>query len=117
MKLIKEIKRRARNVLDALRGEEPVRRSINVVHETLLTRDFQVEQILSPRGSVPVPLEIIENEMARELGRSLLEAGAIVVDVNGLREEPGERVSLRVRVVMPANQTGRPTRTEREAQP
>lgn len=121
MKAFKEIKRRVRNAAKALAGLEmqPVEIALpRIVFERqeLHTQDFQVERIISPRWSISVPLRDIENEMAKELGRGLLEAGAIVVNVNELREEPGERVRLRVRVVMPSNQIGRPTRTEKEGQ-
>ena len=113
MKAFREIKRRARDVMRALRGEDvhelaPVRPPIIArTHRDI--EHIQHTQKVEPgmyEASVLQRLTFTEKKMAEQIGRSLLKKGFIEVETTGdyLSGEPGLLVSMRLAVVRPERQ-------------
>lgn len=112
MKLIKEIRRRARNIALAAAGKEPLGpitlKPIRIEPHPVKVETFYSERRLNPYIDEIVPFgRIVEHtrrEMARELGMKLLENGACKFEI--IKEQncmglPGHTLSLKIKVVKP----------------
>lgn len=112
MKLIKELKRRARNVALAVAGKEPLGplapNPVKIETHQAKVETFYSERRLNPYIDEIVPFgRIVEHtrrEMARELGMKLLENGACKFEI--IKEQncmglPGHTLSLKIKVVKP----------------
>ena len=112
MKALKEIKRRARDVMRALRGEgvhelPPTRITIDHTHRDIVTFGYthKVDPAVYKFDALRL-LEFTQEKLAEHIGRDLLEKGFIEVETTEdyLSGEPGPLISMKLEVVRPEGQ-------------
>lgn len=112
MKLIKEIKRRARNVTLAVLGKEPERPllpdPLKIEAHQAKVETFRHEQTLNPFIDEIIPFDQVvkhtRREMARDLGMMLLDAGAFkfeILEGRNIMGLPGHTLRLEIKLIRP----------------